>query len=465
MRNSIKHIEKTVIFLLKLGLFVTLFLIFFLLFGIETWSLLNFSRTSGIVSTTFAVLGLSLMSVYGGYAIGKQKSKTIIQSLILATVMTDLVTYVQLSIMNTNDANNQSFTLADPRLLLAVIVLQIVAIIIFVHLGNYIYFKLNPPEKCCVVTASFYSLDKIMPNINKYKNQYDVREVIDVNNKELYDKISDYQTVFLYDAPVDKRYQIVEFCYQHMINIYYNPELSDIVGAASKQTLLDDKPLLFFSNKELSLEQKFFKRAMDIILSLLAIIITSPIMLICAILIKIEDGGTVLYKQQRATINGKIFKVYKFRTMKEHDMSPQTSATSNDDRITKIGNILRKYRVDELPQVMNILKGEMSIVGPRPEMLENIYKYSLDLPEFEYRLRVKAGLTGFAQVVGKYNTSPKDKLILDLLYIEKYSLWGDIKLVFQTLIVFFKSSDSTEAFTPQLPIEFKKSEKEEIKKD
>ena len=126
--------------------------------------------------------------------------------------------------------------------------------------------------------------------------------------------------------------------------------------------------------------------------------------------------------------------------------SVNRSVTSDDDRITKVGKYLRKFRIDELPQIINIFKGEMSVVGPRPEMIENVDQYTKALPEFSYRLRVKAGLTGFAQIAGKYNTSPKDKLVMDLMYIEHYSIWRDIKLIFQTLTVFLKASDSTEAF-------------------
>lgn len=137
------------------------------------------------------------------------------------------------------------------------------------------------------------------------------------------------------------------------------------------------------------------------------------------------------------------------------------SCTDGDGRITKTGKVLRKFRVDELPQLINILKGEMSVVGPRPEMLENVYNYTAALPEFEYRLRVKAGLTGYAQIAGKYNTSPRDKLILDLMYIENYSIWKDIKLILQTLIVIFKR-DSTEAFKRSKEAEFMQYSKEKI---
>ena len=153
----------------------------------------------------------------------------------------------------------------------------------------------------------------------------------------------------------------------------------------------------------------------------------------------------MFYKQKRLTKYGRVFEVYKFRTMKEEN-SVHKSVTENDDRITRVGKVLRKFRLDELPQLLNILYGDMTVVGPRPEMLENVEKYTEELPEFSYRLRMKAGLTGLAQISGKYNTSPKDKLVMDLMYIENYSIWRDFKLIFQTITVFLKASESTEAF-------------------
>ena len=201
--------------------------------------------------------------------------------------------------------------------------------------------------------------------------------------------------------------------------------------------------MLNFNVEGLTLEQRFFKRAFDIVVSAVAIVLSSPIWIIAAIAIKAGDGGPVFFKQKRATRNGRVFHVYKFRTMKVN--AGNRSATADDDRITKAGHILRKTRMDELPQFLNIFLGDMSFVGPRPEMLENVYSYTAALPEFEYRLRVKAGLTGYAQIAGKYNTTPKDKLIMDMMYIERYSFWSDIKLCFQTLIVLIKS-DSTEGF-------------------
>ncbi len=176
-------------------------------------------------------------------------------------------------------------------------------------------------------------------------------------------------------------------------------------------------------------------------------------MVISAIAIKCEDHGSIFFRQKRMTKNGRIFKVLKFRTMKEEN-SVNKSVSANDDRITKVGGILRKFRIDELPQLLNILMGDMTLVGPRPEMLENVAEYTAALPEFSYRLRAKAGLTGLAQISGKYNTSPKDKLVLDLMYIENFSIWSDIKIIFQTITVFFKAADSTEAFGQEVVFAF-----------
>lgn len=170
----------------------------------------------------------------------------------------------------------------------------------------------------------------------------------------------------------------------------------------------------------------------------------SPILLICAAAIKIGDGGTVLFRQNRVTEGGRIFTIYKFRTMIEH--ADQHLVTDHDSRITKVGHFLRKYRLDELPQLLNILKGDMSLVGPRPEMTEYVYVYSETLPEFLYRHRVKAGLTGYAQITGKYNTSSKDKLVMDLMYIESFSIWNDVKILFQTVLVLLRADESTAAF-------------------
>ena len=438
-----KNLETTLVFILKSILYLSILSIFFGVMAIDNWQLLVLSRTAGITLSTFIIVGLMLISIYGKCDIGKRKSKPIIYSVTLATLMTDVITYVQLTVMNANAATNYKFRFDNIGLLLVAMLLQVVCIILFTYAGNYIYFIIYDPEKTCIVTSSQQSLDEVVYRISKYKKQYKICYVIDYKDPDVRTYILKSDTVFIYDVPVDIRTDIMSFCYQNMKNIYINPEMSDVVEFNSDHVVLDDMSMLAAGTSGLTMEQRFVKRTMDIVISLVGIIISAPIMCICAIAIKLEDGGKVFFKQNRATRDGKIFSVYKIRTMKE-DVE-NYSSVEDDERVTKVGRILRKYRIDEFPQLINVLKSEMSIVGPRPEMLSNIFIYTEELPEFEYRLRVKAGLTGYAQIAGKYNTSPKDKLILDLMYIEDYSLLMDIKLIFQTLIVLLKK-DSTEAF-------------------
>jgi lipopolysaccharide/colanic/teichoic acid biosynthesis glycosyltransferase len=209
--------------------------------------------------------------------------------------------------------------------------------------------------------------------------------------------------------------------------------------------MFGDTSVMHSSPKGLTMEQRIVKRLVDVVVSALGLVLLSPVFAVTAIAIKLEDGGKVFYKQRRATYGGRTFEVIKFRSMKEEN-TVNVSVTKDDDRITKVGRFIRKYRIDELPQLINVLKSDMSLVGPRPEMLENVAKYTCELPEFSYRLRAKAGITGMAQIFGKYNTSPKEKLALDLAYIEQYSLLLDLRLLLRTLLVFFTPGESTEAF-------------------
>ena len=443
--NILHLVQKTIVFVMKSMLYILLGLTFFLIFGMENFWILHLSRTTGVTLVTFCVVEVALVSVYGGYAIGRLKSKPIITSLSLATLATDLVTHLQLCIMNVNENNNDHFVYESPHLLVLVMLIQIALIILFTYFGQWVYFTINPPEKCCVITSSVESLNNIMPKILRYKKQYKVVDMVHYTNENIFDIINRNDTIFLYDVPSNYRVLFSEYCYSKTKNIYFNFEMTDIVTLGAKTAVLDDKPLVSAVPRDLTFEQRLVKRTMDIAISLAGLIVLSPVMLGTALLIKLDDGGKVFFRQRRATKGGKLFEVYKFRTMKEAG-SVNQSAKTDDDRITRVGKYLRKFRVDELPQLINILKGEMSVVGPRPEMVENVDKYTEELPEFSYRLRVKGGLTGYAQIAGKYNTSPKDKLVLDLMYIEKYSLWLDFKLIMQTVTVLFRAGDSTHGF-------------------
>lgn len=443
----LQKVQRSIIFLIKILMFICLFIGFFgPYFPSMQNHLFKHTRVTATTGLIFAVCGIAFIIIYGGFAVGKKKSKEITYSVFLAAMITDFITYVQLSIMLRRFVNI--------GILGIILVIHYLTAFVFARFGNFVYFKINPPEKCVV----FYDpkvtpLDKYLAKIAKYKKQYMVNEIVD------YHELTDYHaiirrndSVFLFDIPVKEKTKLIDYCYKRSKNIYSLPEISDVIINHSQQVMLDDTVLLATTQTELSFEQKFIKRLIDIVVSGIGLIVASPIMLLEAIVIKLDDHGPVLYKQDRITRHGKMFKVLKFRTMVVNaDRISLGPATQNDNRITRVGRVLRKLRIDELPQLINIFRGDMSIVGPRPERIENVEKYAELFPEFKYRNRVKAGLTGLAQIAGKYNTTPKDKLMLDLMYIEKYSIWMDFKLMFQTLIVLFKS-DSTEGFQPEVTV-------------
>ena len=264
-------------------------------------------------------------------------------------------------------------------------------------------------------------------------------------SSQLHEKIRQNDTIILFHLPAKENQEIIEYCYKCQKEIYFDLSIASVLAQKSGSFLLDDVVMTAHTRNGLNLRQRFFKRALDLFCASVGLVICSPLMLATAIAIKLDDGGSVFYKQKRMTRGDKVFEIYKFRTMREAAAAVEYSAVKDDDRITRVGAVLRRFRIDELPQLINILVGDMSVVGPRPEMLTNFNKYVENMPEYQYRCRVKAGLTGYAQISGKYNTSPRDKLMMDISYIEEYSLWLDIKLILKTLTVFFKQ-DSTEAF-------------------
>ena len=259
----------------------------------------------------------------------------------------------------------------------------------------------------------------------------------------LYSKILEYEAVVLCDLPASIRNKILKFCYDQNKRTYITPKISDIILNGTERIHLFDTPLMLSRNQGLTIEQRFVKRTMDIVFALLAIVISSPFLLVIAVAIKLYDGGPVFYKQERLTRDRETFQIIKFRSMKvDSEKQGAQLAKKDDDRITPVGKIIRRTHLDELPQIFNILKGEMSFVGPRPERQEIAEKYEEIVPEFRFRLKVKAGLTGYAQVYGKYNTTPYDKLKLDLTYIQTYSAWLDVKLMLMTFKIMFQKENT-----------------------
>jgi exopolysaccharide biosynthesis polyprenyl glycosylphosphotransferase len=227
------------------------------------------------------------------------------------------------------------------------------------------------------------------------------------------------------------------------MRVYVTPKISDIIISGADDIYLFDTPLYLNRNQGLSFDQRFVKRIMDILLSAIILVVFSPLFLVLALLIRLTDGGPVFYTQERLTMNGRSFRIIKFRSMRmDSEKDGARLAMKDDDRITPVGRFMRRTHIDELPQILNIFRGDMSFVGPRPERPEIALEYEKSIPEFSFRLKVKAGLTGYAQVYGKYNTTPYDKLKLDLTYIENYSLWTDFKLILMTMKVIFQKENS-----------------------
>jgi len=444
LKKFCEKFQRTIIVFFEFVLYAATLATFFLLFSINNAEIINMSRTAAVTLSTYAIMLVLLTVIYGKYDIGVRKGRQIAFSISLATIFTDVITYLELSIMKTNEANNTTFKLEETGLLLLVALIQVVIIYLMTAIGEKFYFWINGQEKCLIVTGEDAASGKVAGALYDFKKKYKIIGTVSYKDENLEQMMVEADTIVLYEVPVVERTNIIDFCYQNLKSIYFNPHIADILEQNAKPVFMDD--IAFFSTRfhMITFEERIIKRLIDVVLSLLGLIITSPILLVCAICIKKEDGGHVFFKQKRATVHGREFEMYKFRSMREN--VDNYSSVTNDDRITKTGKIIRKYRIDELPQLINILKGDMSLVGPRPEMLENVEDYTRELPEFRYRLRMKAGLTGYAQINGKYNTSSRDKLMLDLMYIENYSLFKDIQIFFQTVKVLFKADDSTQGF-------------------
>ena len=279
--------------------------------------------------------------------------------------------------------------------------------------------------------------EKLKRNTLKYKIAGVFSEECSIH--DVLNQVTDYNAIYLYGVNASVAEKWTLYCTIHSLDIYMTRNIEQIIMMGYEVSHTFDTPFIRTKKEKVKVYYPFMKRTMDILISLTGLIITSPILLIVALAIKIYDGGPVFYKQIRLTKNHKEFEILKFRSMitdAEKDGKARL-ATVKDDRITPIGKVIRATRLDEFPQLINVLKGDMSIVGPRPERPEIEKQYLKELPEFGLRLQVKAGLTGYAQVFGKYNTTPLDKLKLDLIYINEQNIFLDIKLIMWTIKILF----------------------------
>lgn len=395
-----------------------------------------FRKGNWLMVAFYGVLLFFFVHTYGGLKVGYLRKGDIIYSQILAALCVNAITYVQICLLDRHFVN------AIPLVVMTLI--QAVIIALWAAAFHYLYTKTFPPRKMILVYGerpAFGLKDKI----NAREDKYNICEMVnmDCGLETVYERISKYEAVIIGDIPSQFRNQIMKYCFDQSIRTYMLPKISDIILRGSDDIHLFDSPLLLARNNGFTFEQKVMKRATDIAVSLFLLILLSPIMLVTAIAIRLYDGGPSIHKQTRLTMGGREFDVYKFRSMvvdAEKDGIARLAA-EGDVRVTPIGKVIRRTRVDELPQLFNILKGEMSLVGPRPERPQIAEEYRTYMPEFDFRLKVKGGLTGYAQIYGKYNTTPYDKLKLDLMYIENYSFRLDLKLIMMTLkVVFMKES-------------------------
>lgn len=452
MKRLRRHLPEIAIGVVRFCCYLCLFALFFGLMSIYNWPLRHINRTLATTLLTWFSLTVLMHNVYGGLDVGRRKNKPVISSMFLGACMTDIITFIQLQIMNVNVANKAHLTLFGPDfpLLLLCMALQFAAIVFFVRIGNDMFFRMHPPRSALLVLGRLEQKDAVLSKINRYRLQWNVNAVTVDSDPALNDMIRDAEVVFLADLGADSQMNIIKTCYALRKEVICSAQLEEILVSSARQIIVDDAPFLDLEYQRITLGQRILKRMIDIVMSLAVLILLSPLLAVIALLIKLEDGGPVIFRQKRLTINGREFNICKFRTMSvtSSEEKHQESAKVGDKRITRTGKWLRRTRLDELPQFWNILKGEMSVVGPRPEMLQNIAQYKAELPVFSYREKMKAGLTGYAQIEGRYNTTPEDKLMLDLMYIESFSVWLDIKLIFRTLTVLFKS-DSTAGFGNQ----------------
>lgn len=421
--------------LISFGLALLLIIILTAGFGIvwyiyysDTIVLPYYRRGNWVLIGIYCMLVWIFFKAYGGFKLGYLKKTDMLYSQLISIACVDFVSYFLISLIG------RHFLDASPMLMLTMADFGFISL--WTLLTNKIYFLIYPPRKLIILYGSHQAASLVL-KMSQRVDKYMICESISISEDE--DKIRElilkYEGVIICDIPAEQRNNYVKFCYENSIRSYIAPKISDIIIRGADDIRLFDTPLLLSRNYGLDFEQRLLKRAFDVFFSLIVLILLSPVMLISAIAVKAYDGGPVFYKQKRLTIDGKVFEIYKFRSMitDAEKKGGFQLAADDDPRITPVGKILRKIRMDELPQLLNILKGEMSVVGPRPERPEFTELYKKEMPEFEFRLKVKAGLTGYAQVTGVYDTSPYDKLKMDMMYIENYSFRLDLQIILMTI--------------------------------
>ena len=396
-----------------------------------------------VFSILYLLMYYIFNTAFGAYKVGNRKILDISLSQGMSIVICDVVMFFVLSLIE-----GHIIYVKWPYFILLLV--QLLISVLFNYKATlYIRNNFKPLNAVAVYNSDNYQ--EIIDKLKVYQQyEFNINNAInekDIINSNFDDLFKNYECVICIEVSHEIKKKIVHYCYENNAHIFDVPSVEDVIIKSSIITSLIDTPIFKINKFGPNNVEIVVKRIMDIFGGILLLILGSPFMLVSIIVIKLQDGGDIFFRQKRLTKDGKEFEMIKFRSMimnAEPD-GEMIRAKENDSRITKYGNFMRKTRIDEIPQVFNILKGDMSFVGPRALRIEEYEENKEKFPEFRYRLKVKAGLTGYAQLYGKYNTSFKDKLLFDLYYIENYSLIEDIKLILMSFInIFIK--DSTQGF-------------------
>lgn len=414
-----------------------------------------YRKGNWLVMGLFVILYYLLSHLYSGFSIHISRISEIVYAQSLGALIADGIMFIIMWLLIRYVPN--------VFVLLFVFALQFLLIILWAVSSHHWYIKNNPPVSTAIIydelegvekLVSYYGLDSHFSIVKKVSirelhgdNWYSLTKQERDRKEEAFipEVLNGVETVFLCSLHSHDRNQFVKYCVHKDIISWCIPRIGDVIMSGAESAHLFHLPMLRVGKYNPTPEYLVSKRVFDILVSGLALIVFSPIMIVLAILIRM-DGGTAFYRQKRLTKDGRVFEILKFRSMRmdaEKDGVARLSTGEADPRITKIGRFIRACRFDELPQLLNILKGDMSIVGPRPERPEIAAQYKQYLPEFDLRLQCKCGLTGYAQVYGQYNTTPYDKLLMDLMYIAKPSMAEDLKICFATVKILFMP-ESTE---------------------
>lgn len=436
-KRLVKFTGSTVIVLTELALYYYVWLNYYN----RNMSVGFWRRGNWLVAGEYLALSLLLHRLYGGLKAGIYKYWTLVYSHMISILGVNVFSYVQVVLFDKRMHN--------PAALLVLTAVDFVVVAVWAYAFKMLYAWMFPRKRLLLVYGR-KSMFHLMNRIDTREDKYEIAETMSVDSgiERIVARATDYDGVIIGDIPARARNQLMKLCYGKNIRSYTVPKISDILLRTSTELNIFDSPLYLSRNDGgLAWDQAVLKRLTDLVIGGVMLVVTSPFFLVIAMLLKATDSGPVFYMQDRLTKDGKVFRIYKFRTMvvDAEKKSGPVKAGEKDPRILPVGRFLRATRLDELPQLINILKGDMSLVGPRPERPELAQIITKNIPEFDFRLKVKAGLTGYAQIYGKYCTTSYDKLKLDLTYIRNYSIFLDLKLILMTPKILFMK-ESTEGF-------------------